>query len=338
MSVPAIGPVLTPPNFQVVSAQSSILLSWSQVPLGTIYYINRSTDNVTFTNIATTTSLSYVNTTGDLDKIYYFQVQAGNGTNSSLPTPTLSGLMLKPGETTVANLVLEAQQRCNKENSQFYTQQELISMVSQSYKELYDVVVTAYGDDYYLATPYTYLTGQNQQMYPLPNDFYKLLLVEVALNPTDPNSYVTIRQFMLREKNKWNYPNQYTMFGITNIRYRLEGNNLMIVPQTQGGQTLRIWYVPRPNQLIYPTDLVDGISGWEEYIIADVCIKMLVKEESNEQAQAFAQQKAAMMKRLEDMANNRNIGEPQQVTDSKSVNFSWGEADGSGYGGTGMGY
>lgn len=338
MSVPAIGPVLTPPNFQVVSAQGSILLSWSQVPLGTIYYINRSTDNVTFTNIATTASLSYVSTTGDLDTIYYFQVQAGNGTNSSLPTPSLSGLMLKPGQTTVANLILESRQRCNKENSQFYTDQELVSMVSQSYKELYDVVVTAYGDDYYLATPFSYTTIQNQQMYPLPNDFYKLLLVECALNPQDPNSYVTIRQFMLREKNKWNYPNQYTMFGITNIRYRLEGDNLFIVPQTQGNQALRIWYVPRPNQLINMTDLVDGISGWEEYIVADVCIKMLVKEESNEQAQAFAQQKAAMMKRLEDMANNRNIGEPQQVTDAKCINFSWGEADGSGYGSGGMGY
>ncbi len=332
MPIPAIGPVLTPANFQLMSAQGQVVLSWSQTPLATIYYISSSTDGVTYAEVGTTTSLSFNDTTGTVGTVYYYQLQAGNGTNSSLPTVALQGLSLNPGDTTVGNIALECRQRANKENSQFYTDQEMISMVSQSYKELYDKIITAYGDDYYVATPYTYTTGQNQQLYPLPSDFYKLLLCEVALNPQDPNSFVTLKQFNLIQKNLFNYPNQYTMYGITNLRYRLNGNNLMLVPQTQGNQTIQIWYAPRPNQLISTTDLVDGVSGWEEYIVSDVCIKMLAKEESD--VSIFAAQKGELNRRLDEMAKNRNLGEPQTVSDSKYRNFSWGDdGNNSGNGG-----
>ena len=340
MSIPAQGPVLTPANFQIVSAENLVQLTWSAAPLATIYYISRSSDGVTFSELGTTTALSYQDTTGTVGDVYYYYVQAGQTIASvpysSAPTVTLQALSLNPGQTTVGNIILECQQRTNKENSQFYTLQELTSMVSQSYKRLYDKIVTAYGDDYYVATPYTYTTGQNQQLYPLPVDFYKLLLCEVALNPQDPNSYVTLKEFNFIQKNLYNYPNQYTMYGITNLRYRLNGNNLMIVPQTQGGQTIRIWYAPRPSQLINQTDIVDGIAGWEEYVVADVCIKMLAKEESD--VSIYSAYLDMENKRLDEMAKNRNLGEPQTVSDSKYRNFSWGDdptgwGSGGGWGG-----
>lgn len=333
MAIPALGSVITPADFQIMSAEGVVQLTWSVTPLATIYYVSRSTDAITFTELNTTTLTSFNDTTGVVGTVYYYYVQAGNGLASSIPTQTLSGLSVKPGQVTVGNLILECQQRCNKENSEFYTQQELTSMVSQSYKELYDKIITAYGDDYYVAVPYSYTTGQNEQLYPLPSDFYKLLLAEVALNPQDPNSYVTLRQFNFIQKNLFNYPNVYTMYGITNLRYRLNGNNLMIVPQTQGGQTIRIWYAPRPSQLLSNTDIVDGVSGWEEYIVADVCIKMLAKEESD--VSVFAAQKAGMNKRLDEMAKNRNLGEPQTVSDAKIRNFSWSDGGSDGYGGGG---
>ena len=292
MPIPIVGPVVTPPDFQVVSVEGQVLLTWSYTPLATIFYISRSDDGITFAELGTTTTLSYQDTTGTISTVYYYYVQASDGTFSSVKTSTLTGISLKPGQTTVGNLIIEAQQRCNKEKSNFYTMQELINMASQSYKELYDLLVSAYGDDYYVSVPYSYTTGQNQQLYPLPKDFYKLLLCEVALNPQDPNSYITLRKFNLLQKNLYNYPNVYTFYGLTNLRYRINGNNLMLVPQTQSGQTVRIWYVPRPSQLVNSNDLVDGVSGWEEYIIADVCIKMLAKEESD--TSIFMNQKAVM--------------------------------------------
>lgn len=333
MSVPALGNVLTPPGFQAISAQAQVILNWNQSPLSTIYYINRSTDNITYTNIASTASLDYNDTSAVVGTIYYYQVQAGNGTASSLPTVALTGQALNPGQTTLGNLVLEATQRCNKEKDIFYTAQELNSMASQSYKELWDILAQKFGDDYFVATPYTYTTGQNQQFYPLPADFKALLGVEVALNPTDPNSWITIRKFEFIQRNLWNYPNVYTFYGVTNMRYRVNGNNLMIVPITQAGQTVRIWYVPRPNQLINSTDTVDAIAGWEEYIVTDMCIKMLAKEESD--VSIFQGQKQALLKRIEEASENRDIGEPEKVSDSRTINFSWGDT-GDGWGNGGM--
>lgn len=208
-------------------------------------------------------------------------------------------------------------------------------MISQSRKELYDIIIQKFGNDYYLKTPYTYTTSQNLQFYPLPDDFYKLLGVEVALNPGDPSSWVTLKKFEFIQRNLWNYPNVYTFYGITNLRYRLEDNNLYIVPIPTGGETLRIWYAPRPDQLINDTDIVDGVSGWEEYIIVDCCIKALAKEESD--VSIFAGQKQALLKRIEEAAENRDIGEPETVSDSKMRNFAWSDDNGWG-GGSGGSY
>src|SRR5437879_3955881 len=123
MPIPPIGNVVTPVNFTASSAQGSVILSWTPTPLTTLYYINRSVDNVTFTNIdnipanPNVSQPSCVDTTAVIGQIYYYQVQSSNGTNSSLPTVSLSGVALTPGQATVANLRLEAKQRCDRVNS-----------------------------------------------------------------------------------------------------------------------------------------------------------------------------------------------------------------------------
>ncbi len=332
MPVPALGNVITPSGLVAVSQQDQVGLSWNVTPNAVIYYINRSVDNITFTNIGSTDLLSYNDTTGVLNTVYYYTIQAGDGTSSSEPTPVVTGQSLNPGQTTLGNIRLQAKQRCDRVNSQFVTDQEWNTYIDQSYKELFDILIQKFGNDYFVANPYTYTTAQNVQDYPLPRDFYKLLGTEIALNPQDPNSYVTLRKFEFIQRNLWNFPNVYTFYGITNIRYRLKGNNLYIVPAPQAGQTIRIWYCPRPNQLVKDTDTLDMVSGWEEYIVVDACIKAMVKEESD--VSAFAAQKMAVMKRIEDVAENRDVGEPETVSDSKRRNFAWSEGDdwGSGNG------
>lgn len=332
MSVPAVGNVQVPSGFVCLSAQGQVLLSWNYTPLATIYYISRSTDGVTFADIGSTTALSFNDGTGDLNVVYYYYIQAGNGTNSSVPTYSLTAQSLKPGQTTVGNVKLEVLQRIDKVNSQYYTQQELNSMINQSYKEFYDIIIQHFADEYYEATPYTWTLESGTSLYALPDDFYKNLLVDIALNNSDPNSFVTLREYQKIQENLYNYPNVYTFYGVTNLRYRITGNYIKIVPAPQGGQTLRMQYVPRPDQLVSDSDVIDCVSGWEEYITVDVCIKALAKEESD--PTVFALQKQALLKRIEEAAENRNIAEPERVSDVRRINFAWqseGEG-GNGYG------
>lgn len=323
--------VLTPSGFTIASAENAVIMNWNQTPLALSYFIRRSADNISFADLAETSSLSYVDKSGVVGTTYYYQVQSSNGSSYGNPTFSLAGVSLAPGQSTAGNIILEAQQRCDKVNSQFYSQQELMSMCSQSRKELFDILAQKFGDDYYLALPYQYLTSNQQQFYPLPADFYKLLGVDVALNNGDPNSWVTLKEFSFIQRNLYNFPNVYTMYGITNLRYRLMGNQIEIVPVPSGGQTIQLWYVPRPNQLIQPTDIVDGISGWEEYVVVDMCIKMLAKEESD--VSLFMEQKQMLLKRIEEAGENRNIGEPETVSDSRRRNFSWGDPGDAGSGG-----
>lgn len=236
---------------------------------------------------------------------------------------------LNPGSTTLGSIRLQAQQRADMVNNPFITNPEWNSYIQSSYYELYDILVQKFGDDYFVATPYTYTTQTNLQFYPLPTDFYKLLGVEIQLNSGAPNSFVTLKKFNFIDRNRWSYPNVYTFYGITNLRYRVNGNNLMIVPIPQSGQTIQIWYVPRQGLLTMDGSIVDGVSGWEEYIIADVCIKAWNKQESD--PSVFLAQKQALLKRIEEASENRDAGEADHVSDSKSLNYGWGSgSDGNG--------
>lgn len=333
---PAIGNVLAPAGFTATSAQDAAILSWDYTPLATIYYINRSADGVTYTTIDSTTQLTFNDTTGTVGTVYYYTVQAATASASSEPTSALRAVNLKPGQTTLGNLRLEAQQRSDLIYSSNITTQEWNTYISNSYKWLYSRILQKFGNDYYVQVPYTYTTsGQideetQAQTFPLPNDFYKLLRVEVALNANDPNSWVTLKKFEAIQANLYNFPNVYTFYGITNLRYRLWGSNLQIVPIASAGQTIRIWYAPRPDQLIDDCQIIDGIADFEELVIVDVCIKALIKQEQD--ISPYITQKAEMIKEINEAAENRDIGLPETVSDARRRNFAWGDVDdGGGY-------
>ncbi len=336
---PAVGNVLTPAGFSIQSAQGAVILGWNYTPLATIYYINRSTDNVTYTTIAQTTLLSYSDTTGVVGTIYYYTIQAATSIASSPVSQPLQGLSLKPGQTTLGNIKLEVQQRTDLQFSSNITNQEWNTYLSNSYKWLYNLLLQKFGNDYFIASPYTYTTSgtideaTGAQTFPLPDDFYKLMRVEVALNPSDPNSWITLKKFESIQANLWNYPNVYTFYGITNLRYRLWGSNLQIVPIATAGQTIRIWYSPRPSQLLNDTDIVDGLADYEELIVCDAAIKALAKQESD--VTVFAAQKVAMIKQIEEAAENRDVGLAERVSDSRRVNFGWTNGDDDSRGGYG---
>lgn len=318
-------------QIQTVGTSTNADFTTLGVPSGTI-----AATGVTFIAAATGAG-SGTGTVVPYGNLYYYQVAAVNGSGTSPYTSTdsngitLAVIPVPLGQTTLGTLRAQAQQRSDMVNSNFVTVPEWNENITQGHKELFDGLIAAYGNDYYIARPFTYTTSGTidpnfqASVYPLPQNFYKLTLCEVALNPQDPNSWVTLRQYERIQQNLWNFPNVYTFYGLTNLRYRLTGNQLQIVPIPSAGQTVRIWFVPRPIRLVADTDLIDGISGWEEYVILFAAIKALKKEESDAQAAALEADLNAMRQRLEAMAANRNVAEPQRVSDSRTRNFGWSD-------------
>ena len=180
---------------------------------------------------------------------------------------------------TLDNIVTRVRERADMVNNNFVTDNEIESYVNQSYFELYDLLVQKYGENYFvtsrsfdtdgtssqypLAPPYasaTYIDyssgggGVNTtSMYDirLDQDFFKLLGVDLKLTPqSGQESWVTIRPFQFAERNRYAVPNMQSFYGLTNLRYRLHGDNLMLTPTPAAGQTLRYWFIPRVHELM----------------------------------------------------------------------------------------
>jgi hypothetical protein len=234
---------------------------------------------------------------------------------------------------TLLELRTAVRQRADMVNSTFVTDSELTSYVQQSAFELYDVLIQKYGDAYFVkAPPATVTTDGVNETFSLPGDFYKLLGVDLQTNGS-PSGWLTLRQFQMAERNRNWRPNAAAVVGFTSLRYRLHGSNLWLTPLPAAGQSLRVWYVPRLATFTGDTDTFDGISGWTEYVIVDAAIKCMIKEESD--PSGFMAQKAGLLRRIEEAANNRDEGAPPTVSDVTGAgsfgNFGWFGSDGLGY-------
>lgn len=315
-------------------------------------------------------------------------------------------------QASLGNLRLAAQERADLETNSAVSTEAWNQLITQSYKELYDMLISAYGNDYYIANVYQFTTT-NTQSYALPDGtssyldtigsvapkFYKLLGVDLQYSGS-PNGWLTLRNYNMIDRNKYAMPNtQTTWAGYTNLRYKLQGNSLYLTPTPQTGQTVQVWYAPAPTNLQYrlqgsntvsstvsfsdtvglsvgmnitgpgipssttlasvgtgsafisqnataantnaifsmwtDSTLIEGISGWEEYIIVDAAIKAKVKLEEDPSALMAA--KLELKQRIEAMAEGRDAGQAFHVSDVLGANGVWGgDGDfGDGFGGSG---
>ncbi len=199
------------------------------------------------------------------------------------------------------------------ENSNFVKDSELVTYINESLSELYDLLVSRYGEDYFAKPePFTIQTTGTEQIYSLPSDFYKALGVDLNLGGKES---ITLKPFQFQERNR--YYNSL-IYGwdenaVTRARYRIIGRKLWIIPNPTGVRTIQVWYVPHAPILENDSDEFDAINGWEQYLIVDVAIKMLMKEESDISAHLLEKQQ--LEKRIKTMASNRDIGQSSQVSD-----------------------
>lgn len=212
---------------------------------------------------------------------------------------------------TASDLKLRTRQRADMENSEFVSDSELLFYINNSYAELYDILVSKFEDYYVKNPPYEFsITGSNYTA-TLPTDFYKLRGLDRSAS--GGSDWYTIHPFQFEQRNdnrsRFIYRALYP-----DARYRIYGNQLIIVPNDMASGNYRLWYVPKYTPLVLDSDTVDGVNGWEEYIVIDAAIKCLQKEESD--VSTLMAQKQMLMQRIQNMATNRDAGAPERVTDT----------------------
>lgn len=300
-----------PNNVLLQQGNSQVFLSWDLVAGATSYSIQRSTDGVTYSVIGTSVVTNYLDITVVVGTQYYYQVASVNASGTSSYSSPQSIVPTKTADLSLGQIRQMAQQRADMVNSNFVKTTEWNTYINQSYFELYDLLVTVY-EDYFLAAPYTFQTDGSQQ-YTLPADFYKLCGVDCGL-ANQASAWGTLKKFNFIDRNQYVYPQlNSTLLGIFDLRYRLMGNTLFLIPTPASGQFLRVWYIPKLSQLLKDTDIATGVSGWLEYIIVDAAIKAMQKEESD--VSVLMGQKMALIKRIEESAMSRDEGQPDCVSD-----------------------
>lgn len=216
--------------------------------------------------------------------------------------------------TTLGDLKTQARQRADMETSTFVGDTELRDYINSSIAELHDILVQSYGSEYFNIT-YLFTTTEGQDSYPLPADFYKVNGVDVKLNGQD---FISVKRFNFNERNRYNDITIWNLSGIPSIRYRVIGANLVFSPKPDGLTDVKMWYTPVAAKLSADSDTLNDFNQYSEYIITDVAIKMMQKEESD--VQVLMAQKQALLQRITYASQNRDAGDPESVSDIYSEN------------------
>ena len=214
---------------------------------------------------------------------------------------------------TLLELRTQVRERANIENSTFIVDSELNTYINASIAWVYDLLVSAYGSDYFI-TSTDFTTVNNQDFYTWAEtgitDFYKMMGVSIVPGTGEE---IPLKKFMFRDRGRFNGATSWNRYGRTTLRYRVRGDGLWFNQKPSGGQTVRLYHVPYRAKLTSDTNTFDGINGWEELVVIDSSIKCYKKEESD--SSDLEKERAIHVQRVEDMADDRDLAEPERVTD-----------------------
>ncbi len=340
-------------NIILQTGNSQNYLVWNIVAGATSYQVQRSLDGVNFTTVGTPAVNNFLDNTVTVGTTYFYQVASITGSTVSPYQPSYPPNITPclPGQINLGYLRYLSRLRADKLNSKFLTDDEYNSNINQSAYELYDILVTKFGDDYFMA-PSIIFSTTGAKNYPLPDGnlqflntatntvtaapaLYKLIGVDCGV-AVGNNAWVTLPRFNWIDRNKFVYPQlQANALGVFNLSYRQMGNQLWFIPNPSAGQFIQVWYVPTMPQMLQDTDMLSfSISGWSELIIIDAAIKALIKEESFDQANVLQGIKNGLLERIETTAANRDVGQPNTISDTRT---NTGFFNGNGFAGNGSG-
>jgi hypothetical protein len=317
----------TPTNVNLQQGDGKVLITSDLMPAATGYPVQRSTDGVSFSLLGTALVPEYLDTTAAVGTLYYYQMAASNGSGTSAYSTAQKIVPAATGQFSLLELRTRAQQRADRVNSNFVTTAEWNAYLNASARELYDLLITSY-EDYFVAprlsittdgtASFDLPTGQNYSSAPA---LYKLYGVDLGVSAAQ-DAWITLKKFDFIARNRYVFPQQgSTALGVNNLQYRVLGSKIQFIPTPSAGQTIGLWYFPRLTTLMRDYDILDGISGWEEYVVVDAAIKALRKEESD--TQELMSEKMGLKQRIEEAAQGRDAGQPDTISDVRGSGPFW---------------
>lgn len=157
----------------------------------------------------------------------------------------------------------------------------------------------------YEATPQT-ITADGSIGYALPADYFATLGVDYEF---DTDAYIELDRLMVPERNK--YPGT----GLA-VAYRIRGDEVALFPRPLSG-TYKHLYVKTATLFVdNGSSSIDGVNGWEQWMVHDVAVRMLNKAQID--STALVKERDRIQREMEIAAADREMGTPMRVVDTRS--------------------
>lgn len=242
--------------------------------------------------------------------------------------------------TVLSSLVTRVRRRSDQENSTFVSDAELEQYIQESYFELYDLLIEAFGPEQFLDT-YTSTTVAGTDTYALrtyvgeevleegqegadidyrPLNIYKTLGLDVDINgffsPIRPGT-VYDRGHKGDDTQGWSTHGSPRYFLTTDIAQPYQCRRVHFYPTPRAAHNWRLLYIPTPVPLSDAADATGQhflhYAHWDEYIVLDAAAKVMEKEESD--STPLLRRLEAMRQRIRDQAHTMNTETGGEIRD-----------------------
>lgn len=164
---------------------------------------------------------------------------------------------------TFATLRTQTRELCDQEigsgsgSDAYIDDTELGRWINDSIRRWYGMLVQVEPERY--ETTQT-ITADGSASYALPSDYLATLAVE------DPDGY-DLKRAQFLERNRWqDSGSKYAE------AYRVAGSLIYLLPTQSSGSYTHV-YVPILTALSSDSDTIDGVNGWEQYVVFDAAIR-----------------------------------------------------------------
>ncbi len=222
------------------------------------------------------------------------------------------------------DLITMARQLAEQEVSTFISEPEIVFRLNARIAQLYDMLVAADADRFVQEASLTTTSASGPPWtVELPADFYQIR----GLDFVSGRSRYPLEPYTLQERNFDGGSSGWPFSDRSSIRYRVAGQgfvsddvgdlvDLLHFDCNPGNSTLALYYVPAAPQLVDGEDVLNGVNGWEDWIVLKVAIDMMNKEESD--PSALMAQCSEIEQRVKHLSTTRDSGRAPRVSDVRT--------------------
>jgi hypothetical protein len=160
------------------------------------------------------------------------------------------------------------------------------------------------------------ITANGATSYALPSDHYQTIGVDYQLTS---NWRQSLKRVQIQERNYFDSTPSSQAEG-----YRLKGSALVLLPPPSSGTYIHVYVTCAPT-LSSDVTTVDGVNGWEEWIVYDVAIKMAMKQ--GDAVDALLAERNRIQAEIEAAAAEREAVQPTRVVDTRTHRWEQGDPD-----------